>query len=131
MQVPPSLRNIYKEIAAEYPGFVTPSHGVRPSSSLSSPLTPHSNLVSYAKAGVLLLNTSLTVRAHNAGSHSKKGWEEFTARVVDLVDQFGNSEGVGEKGNGVVFLAWGKSAEKRVAKLNKVRFCEACDGSKD
>lgn len=112
VQIPPSLRNIYKELASEYASFVAPSHG---------------NLVSYAKSGVLLLNTSLTVRAHTAGSHSKKGWEEFTDRVVQLVDQFGGSDGVGDKGNGVVFLAWGKWAEKRVEKLDKVRFWASCD----
>ncbi|KAK4699620.1 uracil-DNA glycosylase, partial [Phenoliferia sp. Uapishka_3] len=106
VKVPPSLRNIYKEIQAEYPDFTPPKHG---------------NLVSLAKSGVLLLNTSLTVRAHAAGSHSKKGWETFTDKVVDLVDQYGGADGVGEKGNGVVFLAWGAWAAKRVEKLDKTK----------
>lgn len=75
-----------------------------------------------------MLNTCLTVRAGNAGSHSNKGWEEFTDRVVDIVDKYGgaNLPGVGMGsdstgvGRGVVFLAWGAFASKRVAKLNKV-----------
>lgn len=75
-----------------------------------------------------MLNTCLTVRAGVAGSHSNKGWEEFTDKIVDVVDKYGganlptrmggnNSCGIGR---GVVFLAWGAWAAKRVAKLSKV-----------
>ncbi|KZT73084.1 uracil-DNA glycosylase [Daedalea quercina L-15889] len=106
--VPPSLRNIYAEIKAEYPQFEPPKHG---------------NLTAWAETGVLLLNTCLTVKAGEAGSHSGKGWEEFTDRVVDVVDRYGganlaNSNGAGGRGRGIVFLAWGAWAAKRVAKLN-------------
>lgn len=69
-----------------------------------------------------MLNTCLTVRAHTAGSHQSKGWEQFTDRVIDVVDRHGGAN-LGEKtgfGRGVVFLAWGAWAAKRVAKLNKV-----------
>ncbi|TFK49897.1 uracil-DNA glycosylase [Heliocybe sulcata] len=111
VQVPPSLRNIYAEIKAEYPDFTVPRHG---------------NLTAWADNGVLLLNTCLTVRAGNANSHSGKGWEEFTDKVVDVVDKYGGanltSSGSSVKagyGRGVVFLAWGKSAISRVAKLDK------------
>ncbi|KAM0791321.1 hypothetical protein ACM66B_005793 [Microbotryomycetes sp. NB124-2] len=104
VKIPPSLRNIYKELSTEYPSFVPPKHG---------------NLTSLARSGVLLLNTSLTVRAHTAGSHSKLGWETFTDKLVDLVDKFGGSEGEGLEGKGVVVLAWGAWAAKRVAKLNR------------
>jgi uracil DNA glycosylase len=80
-----------------------------------------SSLSSWAESGVLLLNTSLTVRAHQAGSHSKKGWETFTDAVINAVDKYGGAslskEGVGR---GVVFIAWGAWAAQRVAKLNKV-----------
>lgn len=76
-----------------------------------------------------MLNTCLTVRASQAGSHSSKGWEEFTDKVVDVVDKYGganlgarNSDGTGI-GRGVVFLAWGAWAAKRVAKLNTVSMC--------
>ena len=77
-----------------------------------------------------MLNTCLTVRASQAGSHSNKGWEEFTDKVVDIVDKYGGanlgkaggSESTGI-GRGVVFLAWGAWAAKRVAKLNTVRSC--------
>jgi hypothetical protein len=69
-----------------------------------------------------MLNTCLTVRAHTAGSHQGKGWEQFTDRVIDVVDRHGGAN-LGDKsgfGRGVVFLAWGAWAAKRVAKLNKV-----------
>lgn len=74
-----------------------------------------------------MLNTCLTVRANAAGSHSGKGWEEFTDKVVDVVDKYGGANLLSEAnpdmngiGRGVVFLAWGSWASKRVAKLNKV-----------
>jgi uracil-DNA glycosylase len=81
------------------------------------------NLTPWAEAGVLMLNTCLTVRAHSAGSHQGKGWEQFTDRVIEAVDRYGGAN-LGEKsgvGRGVVFLAWGAWAAKRVAKLSKVR----------
>ncbi|TNY22014.1 uracil-DNA glycosylase-like protein [Rhodotorula diobovata] len=98
VKIPPSLRNIYKEIKDEYPDFEVPKHG---------------NLISLARRGVLLLNTSLTVSPHKAGSHSNKGWETFTDKVVELVDKHGGG------GKGVVVLAWGQWAAKRVAKMDK------------
>ncbi|KAH9945312.1 uracil-DNA glycosylase [Epithele typhae] len=107
--VPPSLRNIYSEIRNEYPSFEPPKHG---------------NLTSWAENGVLLLNTALTVRAGDAGSHSKQGWEEFTDKVVEVVDKFGGANlgskgAMAGRGRGIVFLAWGAWAGKRVAKLDK------------
>lgn len=74
---------------------------------------------------MLLLNTCLTVKAGDAGSHSGKGWETFTDKVVDVVDKFGganlaNASGASGRGRGIVFLAWGAWAAKRVAKLDKV-----------
>lgn len=86
-------------------------------------------MTAWAADGVLLLNTCLTVRAGDAGSHSNKGWEQFTDKVVDVVDRYGGanlSSGTAEDsevhgiGRGVVFLAWGAWAAKRVAKLSKV-----------
>ncbi|KAI0297237.1 uracil-DNA glycosylase [Multifurca ochricompacta] len=108
VSTPPSLRNIYAEIKAEYEEFVPPKHG---------------NLIPWAEAGVLMLNTCLTVRAHSAGSHQGKGWEQFTDRVIEAVDRYGGAN-LGEKtgsGRGVVFLAWGAWAAKRVAKLSKTK----------
>lgn len=58
------------------------------------------------------------VKAHEAGSHSKEGWEVFTQKLVDLVDMYGGSGEVGKRGKGVVFMAWGAHAAKRVAKLD-------------
>jgi len=107
--IPPSLRNIYAEIKAEYPEFDPPKHG---------------HLTPWADNGVLMLNTCLTVRAAQAGSHSNKGWEEFTDKVVDIVDKYGGANLGAENfgyGRGVVFLAWGSWAAKRVAKLSKTK----------
>ncbi|KAH8100918.1 uracil-DNA glycosylase-like protein [Cristinia sonorae] len=108
--IPPSLRNIYAEIKAEYPDFEVPKHG---------------NLTSWAENGVLLLNACLTVKASEAASHSNKGWEEFTDKVIDVVDKYGganlsaNGSALAGRGRGIVFLAWGAFAAKRVAKLDK------------
>ncbi len=68
----------------------------------------HGCLESWARQGVLLLNTSLTVRAHEAASHKGLGWETFTDAVIDAVNQ---------NCSGVVFLLWGKHAEEKVATL--------------
>jgi uracil-DNA glycosylase len=69
-----------------------------------------------------MLNTCLTVRANQAGSHSKKGWETFTDKVIDVVDRHGGASLAGPNGRGVVFLAWGAWAAKRVSKVNKVSY---------
>src|SRR5699024_10210918 len=70
-------------------------------------------LIPWADRGVLMLNTCLTVRAHEANSHSNRGWERFTQRVIDLVAQ--------KRTRGVVFMAWGTPAGKRVQKVDKSR----------
>ncbi|XDG08720.1 hypothetical protein ABKA04_008335 [Annulohypoxylon sp. FPYF3050] len=97
---PPSLRNMYIALAKDYPSFVPPPNK-------SGLLTP------WAERGVLLLNTCLTVRAHDANSHAKRGWERFTQKVIDVVAQ--------RRTRGVVFLAWGTPAAKRVAKVDAKR----------
>jgi len=87
-------------------------------------------LTPWADNGVLMLNTCLTVRASQAASHSNKGWEDFTDKVVDIVDRFGGANLGAENhgfGRGVVFLAWGAWAAKRVAKLNKVGCSFVCE----
>ncbi|WVQ86059.1 uracil-DNA glycosylase [Cryptococcus sp. DSM 104549] len=101
VKIPPSLRNIYKELTNEIPGWVSPKHG---------------DLTEWAKHGILLLNTSLTVRAHEAGSHSKIGWDRFTAAVLKVVtDRLAPDSGEGAGGKGVVFMAWGAHAAKMCA----------------
>ena len=102
---------------------------------ISSIICENSNLTALARSGVLLLNTSLTVSPHKAGSHSNRGWETFTDKVIDLVDRYGGhkpegdapspDEGAEEMGRGVVVLAWGAWAAKRVAKMDKVRHVRA------
>lgn len=94
---PPSLKNIYKGIQNDYPNFNPPPNR-------GGLLTPWSD------RGVLLLNTCLTVRAHQANSHAGKGWEKFTQKVIDTV--------AAKRTRGVVFLAWGKPAEQRVKGVN-------------
>ena len=90
--VPPSLRNIYKELREDIPGFTAPRHGY---------------LRSWAEQGVLLLNAVLTVREGQANSHQGKGWETFTDAVIRAVNA---------KEERVVFVLWGAYARKK-AKL--------------
>ena len=73
-----------------------------------------------------MLNTCLTVKANQAGSHSNKGWETFTDKVVEVVDKYGGANlnspsgaNISGLGRGIVFLAWGAWAAKRVGKLSK------------
>lgn len=96
MQSPPSLVNIFKEIRDDI-GIPMPSVG---------------NLEKWAQQGVFLLNATLTVRAHTAGSHQKKGWEEFTNAVIRVLS---------EKRDGLVFLLWGKYAQSKESLIDSSR----------
>jgi uracil-DNA glycosylase len=91
---------MYIALKNDYPSFTPPPKN-------GGLLTP------WAEQGVLMLNTCLTVRAHEANSHSNRGWERFTQKVIDTVAKV--------RGRGVVFLAWGNPAAKRVAKINKAK----------
>jgi uracil-DNA glycosylase len=88
VKIPPSLQNIYKELASD----------------LDRPIPTSGNLEHWAKQGVLLLNSTLTVESGNAGSHQGKGWEQFTDQIIKTVSK--------EKEN-VVFILWGKFAEAK------------------
>ncbi|TKC02656.1 uracil-DNA glycosylase [Pedobacter cryotolerans] len=92
--VPPSLKNMYKELVDEFPDFKIPNHG---------------ELTAWADQGVLLLNATLTVRAHEAGSHQKRGWEIFTDFVISSLS---------EQRSGIVFLLWGKFAQQKEVLIN-------------
>ncbi len=94
--VPPSLDNIYKELARDT-GFVRPDHGC---------------LLPWAHRGVLLLNSVLTVEAGQAGSHQGKGWEGFTDHVVDVLNR---------EREHLVFLLWGSYAQKKGAVIDPRR----------
>lgn len=96
-KAPPSLKNMYTALKRDYPDFTPPPNG-------GGLLTP------WADNGVLLLNTCLTVRAHEANSHAKQGWEAFTQKVIDTV--------AAKRTKGVVFLAWGAPAQKRCAGID-------------
>ena len=86
---PPSLQNIFKEIESDLKHTV-PNSG---------------NLEYWARQGVFLINATLSVRAHQAGSHQKKGWEKFTDRVIQLLS---------EEKEGIVFMLWGGYAKQKI-----------------
>lgn len=93
---PPSLINIFKEIQSDIE-IGSPESG---------------NLERWARQGVLLLNATLTVRAHMAGSHQKKGWEEFTDAVISIINR--------DKNN-IVFFLWGAFAQNKGASIDRSR----------
>lgn len=85
-----------------------------------------SDLTQIAEQGVLWLNACLTVRAHKANSHSKQGWEKFTAEVLRAVVNRAMKEGGEERG--VVFMVWGLPAQKtcKAIGIDEVSFCQLC-----
>ena len=93
VRFPPSLKNIFKEVGEDF-GCAMPLTG---------------NLEHWAKQGVFLLNATLTVRQNTAGSHQKKGWEEFTNSVIKLIS---------DKKENVVFLLWGNYARAKAELIN-------------
>lgn len=93
VEIPPSLVNIYQELESDL-GIKPPNHGC---------------LTSWAEQGVLLLNTVLTVRAHQAGSHQGIGWEEFTNRAIEILN---------EQDRPIVFILWGRPAQAKKTMLN-------------
>jgi uracil-DNA glycosylase len=95
VKIPPSLVNMYKELATDISGFTVPQHGF---------------LESWAEQGVLLLNTVLTVEQAQAHSHAKIGWERFTDTVIQQLS---------EHCNGLVFLLWGSHAQKKGQVIDK------------
>lgn len=97
IQPPPSLVNMYKELENSIPGFVRPNHGY---------------LESWARQGVMLLNTVLTVRAGQAHSHARLGWETFTDKVISIIN---------DHCEGVVFMLWGAHAQKKGAMIDRER----------
>lgn len=89
---PPSLVNIFKEMQSD----------------IGSPIPNHGHLISWARQGVLLLNTVLTVEASKAGSHHGKGWEKFTDKIIEKLN---------EKEN-IVFILWGTPAQKKAKSVD-------------
>ncbi|MEZ9179001.1 uracil-DNA glycosylase [Vibrio cyclitrophicus] len=89
VKIPPSLRNMYKELALDIKGFEAPSHGF---------------LESWASQGVLMLNTVLTVEEAKAHSHAKCGWESFTDAIIAELNQ---------RSEPIIFLLWGAHAQKK------------------
>ena len=91
---PPSLQNIFKEIQSD----------------LGKPLPANGDLTRWARQGVLLLNATLTVQAHQAGSHQRKGWEEFTDAAI---------RSLAEEREHLVFILWGAYAQKKGAFIDR------------
>lgn len=98
---PPSLRNIFTEIQSD----------------LGTAIPPTGNLTRWAQQGVLLLNATLTVRAHQAGSHQNRGWETFTDAVISTVSR--------EKEH-VVFILWGSYAQSKRRLIDATKHCVLC-----
>ncbi len=98
VDLPPSLKNIYKEL----------------NSDLGIPIANTGDLTKWAAQGVLLLNTSLTVRKGVANSHKGKGWEVFTDRVISLLN---------EREKPVVFILWGNNAKQKQALITNPQHC--------
>lgn len=96
IKIPPSLKNIYKELHTDL-GITIPEHGY---------------LVEWAKEGVLMINAVLTVEEGKPGSHHKKGWEQFTDKVISILNS--------EKEN-LVFILWGAPAQKKGRKIDTKR----------
>lgn len=96
VEAPPSLCNILAELEAD----------------LGCPRPDHGNLEHWARQGVLLLNATLTVRARSAASHQRKGWETFTDRVIEVVN---------DKPERVVFVLWGSSARRKKCLIDTSR----------
>lgn len=96
--IPPSLLNIYKELKED----------------LNIPIASHGCLTAWAKQGVLLLNSSLTVEAGQAGSHRGRGWEEFTDQAISVLNR--------EKAH-LVFFLWGSPAQKKGSIVDSFRHC--------
>lgn len=89
VKIPPSLRNIYKELALEYPDYQIPDHGY---------------LLPWAEQGVLLLNSVLTVQQASPNSHKDWGWDRFTDKMINALS---------EHREGVIFMLWGAFAQKK------------------
>ena len=98
VQFPPSLVNIFKEIASD----------------LGVPMPESGNLMRWAQQGVLLLNSTLTVRAHQAGSHQNRGWETFTDAVIHRL---------ATECEQIVFILWGSYAQRKGAFIDRNRHC--------
>lgn len=96
VDIPPSLKNIYKELESEF-GYKPPNHGC---------------LGSWSNQGVLLLNTTLTVRAHMANSHAGYGWQKFTDRIIEEVNK---------QEKPVVFILWGRNAINKKPLIDESR----------
>ncbi|MCG2419086.1 uracil-DNA glycosylase [Aequorivita sp. F47161] len=96
VKIPPSLKNIFEEIKTD----------------VGTPVPANGYLKRWATQGVLLLNATLTVRAHQAGSHQNKGWEKFTDAVIEKLSN---------EREGLVFMLWGGPAKKKGAKVDSTK----------
>jgi uracil-DNA glycosylase len=98
-KIPPSLRNMFKELSLEYSEFKTPEHG---------------DLTGWAQQGVMLLNAILTVEEKSPGSHQKLGWQHFTDSAIRTIS---------ENREHVVFMLWGAFAQKKQSLIDGSKHC--------
>ena len=98
MKTPASLKNIFKELQSD----------------LDCSIPTSGNLERWAEQGVLLLNATLSVRAHEPGSHQKKGWEIFTDTIIELISR---------KCENIVFILWGNFAQNKLKLINEEKHC--------
>lgn len=97
-KIPPSLKNIYKELYQD----------------LNIPIASHGCLKAWAKQGVLLLNSSLSVQRHQAGSHKDQGWQEFSQHIIKILN---------DKKQNLVFLLWGRLAANKARYIDTSKHC--------
>ncbi len=101
LAIPPSLKNIFKELHTD----------------INVPIPKSGDLTLWAKQGVLLLNTTLSVRKQQAGSHRGMGWEVFTDKVIDIINNYKQN---------IVFILWGNSAQSKTALINSKKHYIIC-----
>lgn len=99
IEIPRSLQNIYKELSTDIPGFQIPDHG---------------NLIPWARQGVLLLNSVLTVDCGESNSHRHQGWEDFTDGVIRAIN---------DRCENIVFMLWGKPAQQKGSQIDQFKHC--------
>ncbi len=112
VRTPPSLLNIFKELESDLGSTHSTSSGQAGSPQAGRQVNRDSDLVRWARQGVLLLNATLTVRSASAGSHQGKGWEQFTDAAIQKLN---------DEREGIVFILWGNYAKQKGAHIDRTK----------